>query len=217
MHKPQTVGRAPETKGRTIRWASHYDTFTWLVSLGKEPAIREMTLDLAGIAPGDKVLDVGCGTGTLTIAAKERAGASGEAYGIDAAPEMIEVARHKTRQKGVDADFQVGLIEDIPFPDDKFDLVLSSLMLHHLPEDLKHKGSVEIRRVLKPGGRLLAVDLEWSAHHLFAGLAALFSGQGKVQSNLQSLIPMMEEAGITAVESERTHYRIISFLKGIAG
>jgi demethylmenaquinone methyltransferase/2-methoxy-6-polyprenyl-1,4-benzoquinol methylase/phosphoethanolamine N-methyltransferase len=176
-----------------------------------------MTLDLTGIAPGDKVLDVGCGTGTLTIAAKARAGASGEVHGIDAAPEMIEVARRKAVQKGIDVDFQVGLIEDIPFPDDEFDLVLSSLMLHHLPEDLKHRGFVEIRRVLKPGRRFLAVDLEFSAHHLFAGLATLFSGQGKVQSSLQSLTPMMEGAGFTAVESGRTRFNVVSFLSGRAG
>jgi demethylmenaquinone methyltransferase/2-methoxy-6-polyprenyl-1,4-benzoquinol methylase/phosphoethanolamine N-methyltransferase len=176
-----------------------------------------MTLDLAGIAPGDKVLDVGCGTGTLTIAAKERAGVGGEVHGIDAAPQMIEVARRKSVQKAIDIDFQVGLIEDIPFPDDEFDLVLSSLMLHHLPEDLKRRGFVEIRRVLKPSGRFLAVDLEVSAHHLFAGLATLFSSQGMVQSGSQSLTPMMEEAGFTAVESGGTRFKVISFLRGRAG
>ena len=217
MHKSRNSQGAPETRGRTIHWASLYDPFTWLVSLGREPTVREMTLDLAGIVPGDKVLDVGCGTGTLTIAAKTRAGASGEVHGIDAAPEMVEVARRKAAQTGVDVDFQVGLIEDVPFPDDKFDLVLSSLMLHHLPEDLKHRGFVEIRRVLKSSGRFLAVDLELSVHHLFAGLANLFSSQGMVQSSLQSLTPMMEEAGFTAVESGRTQFKVISFLRGRAG
>jgi ubiquinone/menaquinone biosynthesis C-methylase UbiE len=217
MHKSQTNERAPATEGRTIRWASHYDAFTWLVSLGKEPAIREMTLDLAEIVPGDKMLDAGCGTGTLTIAAKARAGASGDVHGIDAAPRMIEVARRKTVQKGIDVDFQVGLIEDIPFPDDEFDLVLSSLMLHHLPVDLKQKGFVEIHRVLKPSGRFLAVDLELAAHHLFTGLATFFSGQEMAQSSLQSLTPMMKEAGFTVVESGRTRFKVISFLRARAG
>ncbi len=217
MHKSPTSHRAPETRGRTIHWASLYDLFTWLVSLGREPAIREMTLNLAGIVPGDNVLDVGCGTGTLTIVAKARVGPAGAVHGIDAAPEMIEVARRKAAQTGVDVDFQVGLIEDIPFPADEFDLVLSSLMLHHLPEDLKHRGFVEIRRVLKPSGRFLGVDLEMSADHLFAGLATLFSSQRMVQSSLQSLTPMMEEAGFTAVESGRTQFKVISFLRGRAG
>ena len=149
--------------------------------------------------------------------AKARIGPTGAAHGIDAAPEMIKVARRKAAEAEVDVDFQVGLIEDIPFPEDKFDLVLSSLMLHHLPEDLKYRGFVEIRRVLKPGGRFLAVDLELSAHHLLAGLATLFSGQGMVQSSLQSLTPVMDEAGFTAVESGRTPFKVISFLRGRAG
>ena len=110
--KPQTRDRAPETSGRTIRWASQYDAVTRLLFLGKEPAIREMTLELAQIKPGDKVLDVGCGTGSLTIAAKVRTGPSGRVHGVDAAPEMIEVARRKASQMGVDVDFRIGLIED---------------------------------------------------------------------------------------------------------
>lgn len=216
MHKPQTNERAPETKGRTIRWASHYDAFTWLVSLGREPAVREMTLDLAGITPGDKVLDVGCGTGTLTIAAKARVGPTGEVHGIDAAPEMIEAARRKATQMGLDVVFQVGLIEDIPFPDDEFDLVLSSFMLHHLPIDLKRRGFLEIHRVLKPGGRFLAVDLEFPIHHLFDSLAAFLFGHKIAQSNLQALAPILEEAGFTEAEAGRTQFRVLSFLRATA-
>jgi len=172
--------------------------------------MREMTLDLARIAPGEKVLDVGCGTGTLTIAAKARAGANGEVHGIDAAPEMIEVARRKATEQETDIDFRVGLIEDIPFPDDEFDLVLSSLMLHHLPIDLKHRGFIEIYRVLKPGGRFLAVDLEFALHHLFN------FGHKIAQSNLQVLAPVLEEAGFTDVESGKTQFRVVSFLRARA-
>jgi len=207
MHKSHTNETAPETKGHTIRWAAHYDAFTWLVSLGRETALREMTLDLAGIAPGEKVLDVGCGTGTLTIAAKARAGAKGEVHGIDAAPEMIEVARRKATEQETEVDFRVGLIEDIPFPDNEFDLVLSSLMLHHLPSELKRRGFIEIRRVLKPAGRFLAVDLEFPIHHLFT------FGQKKAQSSLQVLAPFLEEAGFTELETGRTQFRVVSFLR----
>lgn len=214
MKKPQTRDRAPETSGRTIRWASHYDAATRLLFLGKEPAIRQMTLELAQIKPGDKVLDVGCGTGSLTVAAKMQTGPGGQVHGIDAAPEMIEVARRKAAQKGMDVDFQIGLIEDIPFPDDEFDLVLSSLMLHHLPSDLKRKGFLEIHRVLKPGARFLAVDFELPIHHLFVTMAKLFSGHETGQSSLQALAPILEEAGFTEVEGGITRFRILSFLSG---
>jgi ubiquinone/menaquinone biosynthesis C-methylase UbiE len=209
--------RGPETRGRTIHWARFYDAAVGLLFLGKEQMVREMTLDLAGVKRGDKVLDVGCGTGSLTRATRARTGPGGEVHGIDAAPEMIDVARHNAARAGVDVDFKVGLIEDIPFPDEVFDLVLSSLMLHHLPHDLKGEGLVEIYRVLKPGGRFLAVDFEPPTSPWFRRLATWFSGQGMLRSNLQALGAMMEEAGFSEVEVGATQYRLLAYLRGRAG
>jgi ubiquinone/menaquinone biosynthesis C-methylase UbiE len=208
---------APHTRGHTLHGARWYDAVVGLLFLGKERRAREMTLDLAEVKRGDQVLDVGCGTGSLTIAASGRAGTNGEVHGIDAAPQMIEVARQKAERAGVDVDFQVGLIEDIPFPDDTFDLVLSSLMLHHLPHDLKREGFVEIYRVLKPGGRFLAVDFEPPTGSWFRHLATWFIGHGMMQSNLHALGGMMEAAGFTEMEVGATPYRTLAFLRGSAG
>jgi len=186
---------APATTGRTIRrWARFYDLVVKLLMLGRESAVRNTTIELAQVVPGERVLDVGCGTGTLTIAAKAKVGPTGDVHGIDASPEMIDVAKRKAAQKRVDARFQVGLIEELPFPDDQFDLVLSSFMLHHLPGDLKRRGFAEIDRVLKLGGRFLAVDL----------------------GEMRELPAMMEATGFAEVELGKTKYRIISFLKGKA-
>ncbi len=154
---------APHTAGRVIHWARYYDLFGRLISFGRDKAIRQKVVQLASPSPGENVLDVGCGTGTLAIAINPRVG-EGEVHGIDASPEMIEVAKEKAAKAGAEIDFQVALIEAIPFPDASFDLVTSSLMLHHLPDDLKRKGFAEIRRVLKPGGRFLAMDFAAHSH-----------------------------------------------------
>ncbi|MEP7136785.1 MAG: methyltransferase domain-containing protein [Chloroflexota bacterium] len=153
-----TIEQPAQTQGRLIRWAPYYDLFTNLLTLGQSSRLRKLTVDHALIKPGDTVLDVGCGTGDVTIPAKVRAGKDGKVYGIDPAPEMIAVARSKAARKGLDIDFRIAVIESLPFPDASIDVVTSSLMMHHLPDDLKVRGLAEIYRVLKPGGRLLVFD-----------------------------------------------------------
>ncbi len=185
----------PATRGITIRWASWYDAMNVVAFLGREPQFRQWTVDLAAIAPGETVLDVGCGTGNLALAVKERAGVDGTVHGIDAAPEMVHYAERKAADRQVDVRFQVGLIEDIPFPDETFEVVLSSLMLHHLPEDLKRKGIAEIARVLKPGGRFLAVDVD-----------PLFMG------NVRIIEEAMQANGFTEIRKGRTRFRTMLFL-----
>ena len=209
--------RAPETEGHVLHWASYYDAVCRLLSLGKERAIREMTVELAQVQPGDKVLEVGCGTGSLAIVAKSRAGLAGEVHGIDPAPEMIDVARRKAARMGMEVDFQIGLIEDIPFPDAQFDVVLSSLMLHHLPDEVKRKGFVEIRRVLKPGGRFLGIDFEPPTNPMIRSLATLLFGHHMLQIDNRKLPPMMEEAGFTAIAVGQTRFKVLSFVRGNAG
>jgi demethylmenaquinone methyltransferase/2-methoxy-6-polyprenyl-1,4-benzoquinol methylase/phosphoethanolamine N-methyltransferase len=188
-----------------------------LLSLGRAPAIRRLAVELAQVSPGDNVLDVGCGTGSLAIEAKAVAGSAGEVHGIDAAPEMIDAARRKAAKGRVDIDFQVGLIEDIPFPDHRFDLAVSSFMLHHLPDDLKRKGFAEIHRVLRPGGRFLAVDFGTSGNSLIGHLLTSLFGHGTTHSSVRELSAMMEAAGFTQVEEVETKYRQVSFVGAISG
>ena len=207
---------APKTAGRTIRsWARFYDAASWLLSFGRAPAIKKMIVEMAAAAPGESVLDVGCGTGTLAIALKAEAGGSGEVKGIDASPEMIEQARRKAARAGVDAGFEVALIEEMPFTDARFDLVVSSFMLHHLPEDVKRKGLAEIRRVLKPGGRFLAVDFGQTGTSVMGHLMSML-GHGHGHASMEALAPAMETAGFTDVEAGVTKYRAVAFLRGQA-
>ena len=157
--------------------ARYYDLLAWLLTLGRERAFRERLVELARLEPGEAVLDVGCGTGTLAIAVKRRVGAAGTVHGIDASPEMIDRARRKAAKAGVDVAFQTGIVEALPFPDARFDAVVSTLMLHHLPRPIRQQCAREMRRVLKPGGRVLAVDFAMPARER-KGLLARFHRHG---------------------------------------
>src|SRR5262245_13306063 len=131
------MSQAPHTEGRAIHWARLYDFGTRIMSFGRLSALHRRMLELAAITPGELILDVGCGPGRLAIMAGRVAGSGGRACGVDPAPEMIELARRNAAQAGVPARFDVGVIEALPYPEDHFDVVLSSMMLHHLPDDLK--------------------------------------------------------------------------------
>ena len=203
--QPATDSPPVQTKGKVIRWARFYDLVAWLMTFGREPGIRRMTIELAGIKEGERVLDVGCGTGTLAIAARRPAGPAGEVHGIDPSAEMIEVARRKAAKAGVDAQFQTAVMEKLPFPDGHFDLVLSSLMLHHLPPDVKRAGFAEVNRVLKPGGRFLAVDLAESGGFFGHMLQAL--GLHKAEGKLGEAPQMLRDKGFEDVELGRTKYK----------
>jgi ubiquinone/menaquinone biosynthesis C-methylase UbiE len=215
-HRSHGHGSVPATRGRTIRWARWYDATVKLLMMNRDGALREETLDLAGIQPGQTVLDVGCGTGDLTLRAKRRAGQSGVVYGIDAAPEMIEVAQRKAVRRRIDVQFRVGVIEALDFPDGTFDVVLSSLMFHHLPEDLKAKGLAQIHRVLKPGGKVLIVDMNRPSqrtrhahliHRLHAGLT----------HGVHDVVPVMQGIGYVHIEAGNLRFKALGYLRAQRG
>ena len=216
---------APATAGRVIRWARSYDLGLRLMLLGQAGRLRAVPLDLAALRPGERVLDVGCGPGDLALDAARRVGASGTVTGIDASPEMIAVARGKVRRNGPGVQFQVAAVEAMPYADGSFDVVLSSLMIHHLPGDLKLHALAEIRRVLRPGGRVVIVDLQpptrpprpWDPGWLILRRHKMQAHSGAAAPPVKvTLSSLLEHVGFTAVESGPTRIVWLGYARGQA-
>jgi ubiquinone/menaquinone biosynthesis C-methylase UbiE len=204
---------APGRVGSVLHAAALYDLLVWFLTLGREQAFREKILRLARLEPGESVLDVGCGTGTLAIAAKRHVGPTGMVYGIDPSPEMLARADKKARKAGVEVAFKNGIAQALPFPDSHFDAALSTVMLHHLPRQGRQQCVCEMRRVLKPGGRMLAVDFSASARER-TGLFAHLHRHGHV--NLPDMIALVAEAGLNVVESGAVGIRNLQFVLATA-
>jgi ubiquinone/menaquinone biosynthesis C-methylase UbiE len=204
----------PNTMGRLIHWAFLYDLLLWFMSFGGEQKFRAKALDLAELKPGESVLDVGCGTGTLAIVAKRRVGPGGSVYGIDASPEMIARAERKAKKFGVEVRFKNTLAEALPFSAAQFDVVLSTVMLHHLPRKIRRQCAQEIRRVLKPGGRLLAIDFATAAGEEKGSFLTGFHRHGRV--NFPEVIAMLGDAGLKCVKSGPVGFGGLQFVLAAA-
>ena len=192
---------AKETQGLILNGGWRHDLMTWFIDTflfrGKLRKLRQKTANLARIQPGEKVLDVGCGTGTLAIEVQQRVGATGRVFGVDPGAQQIARARSKAARRNLPIDFRIGVIEHLAFPDQTFDVVLCTLMTHHLPDDLKPQGLSEIARVLKPGGRLVIADFKRKEER--QGQAARFHAGG---SGIQDLAALVKDAGFSQVETE---------------
>jgi ubiquinone/menaquinone biosynthesis C-methylase UbiE len=190
-----------ETTGLTMRGGWRYDLHTWFLDTfvfrGQGRALRQRTLSMADLHSGETVLDVGCGTGTLALEAARTVGRTGRVCGIDPSAEQIARARTKAAHRRTPVEFQTGVIEQIPFPDATFDVVLSTLMMHHLPAPTQRQGLAEIVRVLKSGGRLVIAD--FTRRQDRTGEAARFHAGG---SRLEDLVALVQDASFERLETE---------------
>jgi demethylmenaquinone methyltransferase/2-methoxy-6-polyprenyl-1,4-benzoquinol methylase/phosphoethanolamine N-methyltransferase len=164
MHKKQHVrsATAQQTEGVTLDHAAKvYDTLAPLMTLGLERRYHRIVIRQLALRGDEQVLDIGCGTGTLTrdIAAALTDKKTSLCTGLDAAEKMIEIARRKAVNIP-NIRFESAIAEKLPHADETFDAVVSTFFFHHIHFELKKKVMAETARVLKPGGRLIVVDVD---------------------------------------------------------
>jgi ubiquinone/menaquinone biosynthesis C-methylase UbiE len=196
---------------RGIGFSRVYDLLLFLLTRGRDRAYRADLLDLAGVAPGHAVLDVGCGTGTQAIAAWRRTQPGGSVVGVDISDRMLAVARRKVRRAGLDVSFHHADAAELPFDDDRFDVVTITTVMHMVPASRRRLCLQEASRVLAPGGRLLLIDYAGDPRdrrHLSAkhGLHGQF--------DLHSLCKPLSEEGFREIELGPLDWLSLHFLRG---
>ncbi|HZU77590.1 MAG TPA: class I SAM-dependent methyltransferase [Dehalococcoidia bacterium] len=122
-----------------------------------ERRIKERVIALAQLAPGRRLLDLGCGTGTLVLMAQRRH-PQAVVVGVDGDSTILAIARRKAARESAAVQLDEAMAYALPYADASFDAVVSTLAFHHLTLDQQQRTLAEVRRVLRPGGRLVIAD-----------------------------------------------------------
>jgi len=188
--------------------------FDWVLNLlGYGKTFKRLALELAEIVDGEKVLDVGCGSGTLLIEAKMRY-PDADCVGIDPDKEILQLAERKLEQAGVKARLVQGFAQELPFPPAAFDLAISTLIFHHLSTPVKRDAIKEIYRILKDKGRFMLADFGQPDSifvKLLLNLGGIFDGTSNMKDNIEGNLPVfLEETGFKVTQLE-ARYRGVQF------
>jgi ubiquinone/menaquinone biosynthesis C-methylase UbiE len=173
-----------------------YDRFVRLTT--RESLFKRRLLEQADPQPGQRILDLGCGTGTLAILTAS-AQPDAKVIGVDGDPEILKRARAKAKSARLGVHFDHGLSTELPYDDESFDLVLSTLVFHHLTGAHKRRTVSEIARVLKPGGELHVGDFGRPANPLMRTVifatVRLFDGFEPTRDNVAGALPRIFAQG----------------------
>ncbi len=165
----------------------------------REDVFRPRLILEADILPGMRVLDLGCGTGTLTVLTK-KSHVMAQVYGIDADPKVLAIARAKAEQAGAAVTLERGMAYRLPYNDAWFDRVLTSLVVHHLDRSEKQRAFNEVYRVLRPGGKFVILDFgePHSGYNWLASQVMRYTEH--VDDNVRGLLPsFLMESGFKNV------------------
>lgn len=180
--------------------------------------MRSDLLAEMGDLSGKKVLDVGCGTGSMALMIK-KAFPAAEVVGLDGDPRILAIARTKARRRGLAIQFEEGMSFELPFPDRSFDAVITTMMLHHLDREAKQRTAAEMHRVLRAGGRLHGMDFAEPRRPVGRALRPMLRPLERVADNLDGYLPaIFAAAGFTAYRETR-HYvlGLLALFQGVKG
>jgi ubiquinone/menaquinone biosynthesis C-methylase UbiE len=215
---PRRGGYVPALRFHAL--TRFYDRF--LAVTMREEQLRRLLVAQARIQPGHRVLDVGCGTGTLAVLIKQIV-PDAEVVGLDIDPEVLALARNKARAAGVEIHFVEGLAYDPPLEEGSFDRIVSTLVFHHLTTADKRKTLERARALLRPGGEIHIGD--WgapqnAAMHAVSWIVRVLDGLETTSANFKGMLPsLMREAGFAdVVETRRdmTAFGTFAMLRGVA-
>lgn len=166
--------------------------------------------------PGQKVLDLACGSGTLAILMKQTFPGV-EVTGIDGDPKILQIARYKSDRAGLDIGFDNGTSHALPYANESFDRVVSSLFFHHLTRDKKFQTLKETKRVLKSDGELHIADWGLPANGLMkfaSSFIRLLDGSETTGDNFRGLLPkLITEAGFEEVEEAGYYNTVVGTMR----
>jgi ubiquinone/menaquinone biosynthesis C-methylase UbiE len=187
----------------------------------REEKIKGRLVDGLHLAPGQRVLDLGCGTATLTLMIKAACpGAS--VFGIDGDPDVLRIGREKAKQRGLDVTLTEAMAYAPPFQPGSFERVVSSLVFHHLSSEDKRRTLASVFALLRPSGELHIADFTRSGNPIVRAAMlgfGLFDGLANTRDNLKGRLPLLiEEAGFREVAEthrESTLFGPLAFYRGV--